>query len=443
MEETAEKVEQPEDFGAEGDLAAAKLQAISRGRNQRKKDEQKAQETKSASRIQAINRGRKGREKAALKKEQEKATAKLQSIQRGRKQRKKDKIRREGGQDLDVSIIKKGLSNLGRNPFSLNHCFLNADCSGSSIKGIAAIRQYIYLQTLDLHDNVIEDLSPLEALPFLTILDASGNKLKSCLQYFPPQCTSENRWNSGDMAIGSLLREADLSANDITKMDDIQHHTYLRSLNLNDNKISKISGVVGLKCLSTLCISNNKLEAIVGLDDLPLRVLDLSENAIKKLENLNKLPVLTMVNISSNQIQKLDGLEKLEKLQTLNIGANKIESILEVQNLVKNEFLRELTLSENPCSPTEDEQFGGPPVAQFYRRRVLVRLTKLTLLDLKPVTAEEKVSALNLHGVEGSDLENRSKVFADIFSGSEKSFVNMLPSFVEEQPPSPPQSTEE
>ena len=65
MEEAAP--EAPEDLGAEGDQAAAKLQAVTRGRNQRKMDVQKQQEAKSAERIQAISRGRKGREKAALK----------------------------------------------------------------------------------------------------------------------------------------------------------------------------------------------------------------------------------------------------------------------------------------------------------------------------------------------------------------------------------------
>ena len=430
MEEAAP--EQPvEDFGAEGDQAAARLQAVTRGRNQRKADQEKAEQTASAQRIQAISRGRKGREKAALKQQQDAATAKLQSIQRGRLQRKMDKTKKEGGQDLDTALIRKGLSNLGRNPITLQHAFLDFNCAESSVKAIEGLRSYPHLQTLDLHDNVVEDLKPLEALPYLTALNASSNKLKSCLQFFPPRCNPDTRWNTGDASLGSVLADADLSSNEIPEMASMAHHTYLRSLVIDDNLVTSIAGVAGLKFLKTLSISNNKLEAIGGLDDLPLETLDLSGNAIKKLENLEKLPSLVNMNMADNQIETLDGLDKLEKLQILNMGGNRVKSILEVQNLTANEYLRELTLSDNPCAASEDEQFGGAPPAQFYRRRVLVRLTKLTMLDSTLVTAEEKVSALNLHAVEGSDLENRSKVFSEHF-GDSASFANTLPPFSEQ-----------
>jgi Leucine-rich repeat (LRR) protein len=306
------------------------------------------------------------------------------------------------------------------------------------VKNVEHLRNYPHLQTLDLHDNVIEDLRPLEALPYVTALNASSNKLKGCLQYFPPRCNADTRWNSGDAALGSLLRDADLSSNEIAELESVAHHTYLQSLILDDNVISSIGGVAGLKFLKTLCISNNKLGAISGLDDLPLERLDLSGNAIQKLENLEKLPSLMILNVANNQIETLQGLEKLEKLQILNVGGNQVKSILEVENLTVNDYLRELSLSGNPVAADEDEQFGGPPPAQFYRRRVLVRLTKLSMLDEKLVTAEEKVSALNLHAIEGSveqglgsDLKNRAEVSAKHFDGTGTTFVDMLPPFSE------------
>ena len=59
-------------------------------------------------------------------------------------------------------------------------------------------------------------------------------------------------------------------------------------------------------------------------------------------------------------------------------------------------------------------------------------------LDGVAITPEEKVKALNLHAAEGSDLATREKSWAEHFPG--RAFANLLPPFVEPEPPLPADS---
>ena len=66
--------------------------------------------------------------------------------------------------------------------------------------------------------------------------------------------------------------------------------------------------------------------------------------------------------------------------------------------------------------------------AAYYRRRVLVRVQQLSLLDGIVVSAEEKVKALNMHG---ADVEHRKEVLSAHLPDA--TFTNPLPPFEEPQ----------
>lgn len=56
-------------------------------------------------------------------------------------------------------------------------------------------------------------------------------------------------------------------------------------------------------------------------------MLNLSKNAIEKIEKLDKLTRLRELNLSFNCIAKIEHLEVLTSLQVLNLSGNKIEII--------------------------------------------------------------------------------------------------------------------
>jgi len=56
-------------------------------------------------------------------------------------------------------------------------------------------------------------------------------------------------------------------------------------------------------------------------------VLNLSKNAIEKIEKLDKLTHLRELNLSFNCITKIEHLEALTSLQVLNVSGNKIVTI--------------------------------------------------------------------------------------------------------------------
>ena len=100
-----------------------------------------------------------------------------------------------------------------------------------------------------------------------------------------------------DFSAPANLEYLDLSNNQISKIERVQHNPYLKSLNLNCNKIEKIEGVQFNKSLISLSLSNNKLTKIENLDDMWLEELNLSENHITKITGLTRLRCLQNLNL--------------------------------------------------------------------------------------------------------------------------------------------------
>jgi hypothetical protein len=136
------------------------------------------------------------------------------------------------------------------------------------------------------------------------------------------------------------------------------------------------------------------------------------------VENLGGLKRLEKLMLSNNNVKSLSGLSVCQSLRELDLGSNSVEVVREVEWLTEIPKLAKLTLQDNECASLE-----------FYRLRVLARLTGLSSLDAEAVTAEEKVKGINLYGREGSDLQNRVKTWAKHFGETE--FVNFQPAFIE------------
>ncbi|KAF4079839.1 hypothetical protein AMELA_G00182900 [Ameiurus melas] len=270
--------------------------------------------------------------------------------------------------ELTEEDVSKHLSNLGRSATGLQHVYLSLSLPGKRLKNVSILSNYIHLQKLELPNNKIKDLSCVSQMPYLIVLDASHNEISDFFGFQPPK----------------NLKEVDFSHNHISSMKDLSAYTSLRKLILDYNPISEIRGLEKCSSLTHLSMEHNKILRISGLRNLPLRQLCLKGNLIKRIENLQTLRSLQILDLSSNRIQSLSGLQDLHLLGNINLESNMIGEIKECTYVQYLLLLRELNFKRNPIQEQPD-----------YRLAVIFILNHLTVMDERPVTVEEKVSAVN------------------------------------------------
>ena len=71
------------------------------------------------------------------------------------------------GIDLSAQMIRDNLSCLGKHPIAQSHTFLALSAVGEGIRDIGRIESYPNLMYINLSDNLIDSLKPLEFLPAL------------------------------------------------------------------------------------------------------------------------------------------------------------------------------------------------------------------------------------------------------------------------------------
>ncbi|KFV02437.1 Leucine-rich repeat and guanylate kinase domain-containing protein, partial [Tauraco erythrolophus] len=239
---------------------------------------------------------------------------------------------------------------------------------GRELSDINILSRYIHLQKLELSYNKINDLSCISHMPYLLELNASNNELTTYFSFKPPK----------------NLKEVDFSYNQISKMQDLSAYQSLTKLLLDFNNIEQIRGLEKCHSLTHLSLSHNRLTAINGLENLPIRILDLSSNRIEKITGLDSLKALHKLDLSSNKITSLEGLEGHDLLEVINLEDNQIAELRELEYIKDLPLLRVLNLLKNPVQEQTD-----------YWLLVIFMLLQLTELDLKKISVEEKVAAVN------------------------------------------------
>ncbi|MEJ1288750.1 leucine rich repeat containing 49 [Cricetulus griseus] len=120
-----------------------------------------------------------------------------------------------------------------------------------------------------------------------------------------------------------------------------------------------------------------KIENVNHLCDL--RVLNLARNLLSHVDNLNGLDSLTELNLRHNQITFVRDVDNLPCLQRLFLSFNNISSFDNVSCLAESTSLSDIT-------------FDGNPIAQesWYKHTVLQNMMQLRQLDMKRITEEER-----------------------------------------------------
>ncbi|NXN15042.1 LRGUK protein, partial [Indicator maculatus] len=239
---------------------------------------------------------------------------------------------------------------------------------GRELSDVSILSKYIHLQKLELSYNKINDLSCISHMPYLLELNASNNELTTYFSFEPPK----------------NLKEVDFSYNQIPKMEDLSAYQSLTKLFLDFNNIEKIRGLEKCHSLTHLSLSHNKLVEISGLENLPIRILNLSSNQIEKITGLDSLKTLQKLDLSRNKITSLQGLEEHGLLEVISLEDNQIAELHELEYIEELPLLRVLNLLKNPLQEQTD-----------YWLSAIFTLLRLTELDLKKISVEEKVAAVN------------------------------------------------
>ena len=187
------------------------------------------------------------------------------------------------------------------------------DLSQNTIRDLTPLQSMTGLQELYLQNNAVNDLTALSNLSALTTLDISFNLISTISPIY--SCNN--------------LISLQATNNSITSIAGIEKLTALESLNVSYNTLSDISPASSCASLRDLNISNNMIEDISSLSVLDkLFSLDFSRNVVVELPAFAQSCALVTIDGSHNKITSLAALEGLENLNNVFMDYNEeLESI--------------------------------------------------------------------------------------------------------------------
>ncbi|KAL3824014.1 hypothetical protein ACJIZ3_020043 [Penstemon smallii] len=246
---------------------------------------------------------------------------------------------------------------------------------------------------LDLTSSQLRDLDSVDLPPSLTELDLTANRLTSL-----------------DPRISQLSNLKKLSLRQNLFKDDAVSplstwHTIsaLHELVLRDNQLKKIPDVSIFEMLLVFDVSFNEISSLNGLDKVSATLIELyvSKNEVAKIEEIEHLHRLRILELGSNKLRVMENLENLSALEELWLGRNRIRTI----NLCGLKCIKKLSLQSNrltsitgleECVALEELYLSHNGIAKM---EGLSTLVNLRVLDV----ASNKLTEVN-------DIENLPKL---------------------------------
>lgn len=161
-------------------------------------------------------------------------------------------------------------------------------------------------------ENVITELSGLEAFSNLKILYLDGNQI------------------SDIRALSSLtdLEELHLESNLISNITPLKRLTDLKTLDIFQNTVSDISILRNLSSLEVLDIRGNIIYDISSIENLSkIKKLYLSDNRITDIVAIRNLRELTYLSLNNNPVSDITSVANMDKLKTFCLSGTQVDDI--------------------------------------------------------------------------------------------------------------------
>ncbi|EXJ84372.1 hypothetical protein A1O3_05039 [Capronia epimyces CBS 606.96] len=226
------------------------------------------------------------------------------------------------------------------------------------------------LRELDMHNNMLNDLTSWGHLHNLQYLDVSGNQLESLegfssLVHLRNLKANNNRISNidGILDLSSLL-QLQLGGNELTTVDfEGSELSRLRTLDLSHNQLVTVQNLHCLPELAELDLSHNLLDEFPppSVDKaLAVRDLRLAHNHLAVIQ-LQAMPLITRLDLDGNSIQEIRGLSLAYNLEMLSLREQReCPHVIDLVLSTPNEC-REIRLSSNQ---TQSGTFRLPRLPQ-------------------------------------------------------------------------------
>lgn len=206
--------------------------------------------------------------------------------------------------------------------------------AGNEIWGTWPLEQLMKLEVLDLSNNILNDINSLQYLRNLTQLTLSNN---ITVDGFPALDIND---------INPILRSnlklthlgiAGFNIGDLNQLDIYSLlSNSIKELDISNTNITNLYPLIGVPNLNVLKANNNTIDSVFGLEQLPLRVLELSNNLITSLGVLDASQQLKVLDLSGNKLFDANSLQMLTKLIQLNLSGNNQLQAFNVKSIVQS-----------------------------------------------------------------------------------------------------------
>ncbi|KAM1072641.1 hypothetical protein FF1_017875 [Malus domestica] len=276
---------------------------------------------------------------------------------------------------------------------------------------------------LDLTSFQLHDLDSVELPPSLTELDLTANRLTSL------DTRIANLSNLKKLSLRQNLID-DAAVEPISGWDALSG---LEELVLRDNKLGKIPDVSIFTKLLVFDFSFNEITSLHGLSKVTstLKELYVSKNEVTKIEEIEHLHELLILELGSNRLRVMESLQNMTKLQELWLGRNRIK----VVNLCGLKCIKKLSLQSNrltsmtgfeECVALEELYLSHNGISKMEGLSTLVNLRVLDVSNNKLASVEgiENLTVLEDLWLNDNSIESLEG-FAKVVAGSREKLTTI------------------
>ncbi len=181
------------------------------------------------------------------------------------------------------------------------------DISENMLTDLTVIGSLPALQTLTACKNRISDITPLSGCKSLTYVDLSDNFIMNA------DNTVSGITDLSPLYGNPHLRTLIASNNLIKNIDGIEAMPELSFLDLSSNRLDSVAPLAGVRKLETVRLRENLIPALDSLkDNTTIRSLDVSYNLLSNFDVIRTMPALRNLVWEGNNIQDYAAIDEFE-----------------------------------------------------------------------------------------------------------------------------------